>query len=72
MKKDDKAPEFLTVEIKDTEGKSWGVVHAMPRNFNTGSVEYFGNGKISNLENPMARYQFNVNIMLIGSKPRKT
>jgi hypothetical protein len=70
MKKDDKAPEYLTIEIKGG-GEVWGTVHALPRDFNTGSVGYFGVGKISNPGNPLARYQFNMNITLIGSKPRK-
>ena len=69
MKKDEKAPDYLTIEIK-ASGETWGIVHAMPRDFTTGSVGYFGNGKISNPENPMARYQFNMNITLIGSKPK--
>jgi len=69
MKKDDKAPDYLTIEIKSL-GESWGVVHAMPRDFNTGSVGFFGVGKISNPANPLARYQFNMNITLIGSKPK--
>ena len=68
---DGKAPEFLTVEIKDPEGRAWGIIHAMPRDFNTGSVGNFGVGKIFNMENPKARYQFNMNITLIGSKPKK-
>jgi hypothetical protein len=71
MKKDDKAPEYLTVEIKDPDGKSWGILHAMPRDFNSGSVGYFGVGKIFNADNPIARYQLNLNIALIGSKPKK-
>ena len=70
MKKDGKAPDYLTVEIKAL-GESWGIIHAMPGNFTTGSVGYFGVGKLSNPENPMARYQLNMNITLIGSRPRK-
>jgi len=54
MKKDDKAPDYLTIEIKSS-GESWGIVHAMPRNFTTGSVGYYGVGKISNPENPQPR-----------------
>ena len=69
--KDEKAPDFLTVEIKDPEGRSWGVLHAMPRDFNIGSVGYFGVGKIFNMENPKARYKLNLNITLIGSKHEK-
>ena len=70
MKKDDKAPEYLTVEIKDPVGRPWGTLHAMPRDFNTGSTGFFGVGKIFNMENPKARYQLNLNIALIGSKPK--
>jgi hypothetical protein len=70
MKKDEKAPEYLTIEIK-AAGESWDVIYAVPRDFNTGSVGYFGVGKIVNPENPLARYQFNMNITLIGSKPKK-
>ena len=70
MKRDDKAPEYLTMEIKDPEGKPWGIIHALPRDFNTGSVGYFGMGKIFNPESPVARYQINTNIALIGSKSR--
>ena len=66
---DEKAPEFLTLEIKDKE-KTWGVIHAMPRDFTTGSIGYFGVGKLFNAENPKARYQVNVNITLIGSRPK--
>jgi hypothetical protein len=68
--KDEKAAEFLTLDITDPEGRSWGTIHAMPRDFNTGSVGYFGVGKINNPDNPKARYQFNLNIALIGSKPK--
>jgi len=68
--KDEKAPEFLTLEIKDPDGRSWGILHAMPRDFTTGSVGYFGVGKIFNTENPTARYQLGANITLIGSKQK--
>jgi hypothetical protein len=68
--KDEKSPDYLTLEIKDPEGRSWGVLHAMPRDFTTGSVGYFGVGKIFNTENPKARYQLNLNITLIGSKKK--
>jgi len=70
MKRDGKAADYLTLDVK-AFGESWGVIHAVPRNFNTGSVGYFGVGKIINPENPLARYQVNVNITLIGSKPDK-
>ena len=67
--KDEKAPDFLTVEIKH-EGKTWGIIHAMPRDFTTGSKGYYGVDKIINIENLKARYQVNMNITLIGSKPK--
>jgi len=69
MKRDDKAPDYLTIEIKHMD-KSWGILQAMPREFSTGSVGYFGVGKIFNPENPKARYQLGLNIALIGSKKR--
>ena len=56
MKRDEKAPDFLTIEIKGSDGKPWGTVHAIPRYFNTGSKVFFGVGKIVNPENPMVRY----------------
>jgi hypothetical protein len=67
---DEKAPDFLTLEIKDM-GESWGIIHAMPRDFNSGRKGYYGVGKIINTGNPRARYQVNVNITLIGSKLRE-
>ncbi|MCL2215318.1 MAG: hypothetical protein FWC06_08985 [Treponema sp.] len=69
MKQDEKAPDFLTLEIKNADGSPWAIIQAMPRTFKSGSVGYFGVGKIANTENPTARYQFNFNITLIGSKP---
>jgi len=71
MKRDDKAPEYLTIEVKAASGESWGTIHGIPRDFNTGSVGYFGVAKLSNPENPIARYQFNLNVTLIGSKTKK-
>jgi hypothetical protein len=67
MKHDEKAPDYLTIEIKHMD-ESWEVLHAMPRNFTTGSTGFFGVGKIFNPKNPKARYQLNLNIALIGSK----
>jgi len=70
MKMDNKAPEYLTVEIK-SGGESWGVVHAIPKEYKTGTTGYFLVSKVSNPENPLARYQVNINVMLIGSKTKK-
>jgi len=69
MKRDEKAPDYIALEIKDADGGLWGVVHATPREFKSGSVGFYGVGKISNPKNPVARYQFNMNFTLIGSKP---
>jgi hypothetical protein len=69
MKRDDKAPDYLTIEIKDMD-KTYGVIHAMPRDFATGSVGFFGVGKVFNPENPEARYQVNINVTLIGSRKK--
>jgi len=71
MKRDEKAPEYLRLEVMDSEGNPWGIVHALPRDFKTGSKGFFGVGKIVNPENPLALYQININIALIGSKPKK-
>jgi hypothetical protein len=70
MKNDEKAPDYLTIEIKHM-GQTWGVLQAMPREFTSGSVGYFGVGKIFNPENPKARYQLGLNITLIGSKKKE-
>jgi hypothetical protein len=54
--KEEKSPDYLTLEIIH-DGKQWGVIHAMPKNFSTGSNGYYGVGKVINPENPKARYQ---------------
>ena len=68
MKRDEKAPNSLTLEIK-AGGELWGVVHALPKEFKTGSRGFSATGKITNPGNPEARYQMSVNVTLIGSKP---
>jgi hypothetical protein len=69
-KKDEKAPEYLTLEISHN-GKPWGTIHAIAKEYSTGSAGFYGVGKIINPENPKARYQVNTNLILIGSKPKK-
>jgi hypothetical protein len=39
-----------------------------PKNFSTGSVGFFNQGKLCNPANPEARYQCSVTFTLIGSK----
>jgi hypothetical protein len=66
--KDEKMPEFLTVEIS-SNGVSWGSFQVFKKEFKTGSIGYYGVTKIANADNPVARYQTNTNLVLIGSKP---
>jgi hypothetical protein len=68
MTTDEKKPDVLKLDI-NAWGESWGISHAMPHEFKTGSAGFYGTGKIINPENPKARYQVCVNITLIGSKP---
>jgi hypothetical protein len=70
MTTDEKAPDFLKLDI-NAWGKPWGIIHARPHEFKTGSTGFYGTGKIVNPENPKARYQVCVNITLIGSKLRE-
>jgi hypothetical protein len=67
-KRDALAPKSLIVEIKDSEGKIWGVVTATEKQFSSGSVGFYANGKIENPDSH-ERYQLGSNIILIGSKP---
>jgi hypothetical protein len=69
-KRDGKAPGSIQLAVSDATGKVWGSVSAMPKNFATGSVGYYGNAKIVNPENPDARYQLGITVTLIGSKPQ--
>ncbi|MDR1930666.1 MAG: hypothetical protein LBQ44_08570, partial [Treponema sp.] len=76
-RKDEKAPDILKLDI-NAWGESWGIIHAMPHEFKTGSTGFYGTGRRMPRKspprrmtgNPRARYQACVNITLIGSKPR--
>jgi hypothetical protein len=70
-KRDDKAPSALIEEIKDGNGKVWGTVTLDSKKFSTGSVGFYGNGKLTNPDNLEARYQIGFNLTLVGSKPEK-
>lgn len=70
-KRDDKAPKTLIVRIEDADGNLWGVVTAKEKEFSSGSVGFYANGKVENPEDEDARYQVGGNIVLIGSKPAK-
>ncbi len=57
---------MLTIEIKE-DGKVVGMLVAEPKNFKTGSRGFFGMGKIAIEEK---RYQVQVQLVEIGSKPK--
>ena len=67
-KRDSEAPASLILEIKDSNGVSWGTVVANAKEFKTGSVGFYAGDKITNPKGA-SRYQIGVNIILIGSKP---
>ena len=68
--KDDKAPGALQVIILDGNGKEWGRIFANSKQFRSGSVGFYGNGKLQNPENTLARYQCGLTFTLIGSKEK--
>jgi hypothetical protein len=70
VKRDPKAPKFLEITIKDSEGKLWSTLYARAKDFSTGSVGYFASEKITNPESA-ERYQSSLSFTLIGSKPGK-
>jgi hypothetical protein len=69
-KRDPKAPKFLEITIKDSEGKVWSTLFAHEKEFSTGSVGFFASDKITNPESA-ERYQSSLSFTLIGSKPGK-
>lgn len=60
-------PQTLILEIKTPSGEVWGQVMAPAKEFKTGSLGYYANGKVLN---PITgdRFQVGCNIILIGSK----
>ena len=66
---DEKAPNTLTIEFKDSEGKVWGTFTAEKKEFKTGSRGFYASGKLVNPESGK-RYQMSMPITLIGSKPK--
>ena len=69
-KRDAKAPKFLEITIKDSEGKVWSTLYAHAKDFSTGSVGFFASEKIVNPDSA-ERYQSSMSFTLIGSKPGK-
>ena len=66
--RDGKAPAALTVTIADGDGRAWGTLYATPKDFSTGSVGFYANGKVANPDNPECRYQAGLTFTLVGSK----
>jgi hypothetical protein len=69
-KRDPKAPKFLQVTVKDSDGKEWSTLFAQAKDFSTGSVGYYASDKVTNPESA-ERYQCGLSFTLIGSKPAK-
>lgn len=68
--RDEKAPKTLQVIIVGDGGQEWGRLYATPKEFSTGSVGFYTNGKIINPDNPDCRYQTGLTFTLIGSKDK--
>jgi hypothetical protein len=69
-KRDPRAPKFLEISIKDSDGKVWSTIYAQAKEFSTGSVGYYASEKTTNPESG-ERYQCGLSFTLIGSKPGK-
>jgi hypothetical protein len=69
-KRDPKAPKFLELTIKDSDGKVWSTIYAQAKEFSTGSIGYYASDKSTNPESG-ERYQCGLSFTLIGSKPGK-
>lgn len=66
---DEQAPQNLVVEIKDpVSGKIWGTADLKTKHFATGSKGFYASAKVTNPQNAEARYQCNLQMILIGSK----
>jgi len=66
--RDKKAPSSLQIIVLDSEGKEWGRMYASGKDFSTGSVGFYANGKLNNPANPDAKYQVGLTFTLVGSK----
>jgi hypothetical protein len=68
-KTDAHAPASLVAEIKDpATGQVWGQLTLKPKHFATGSKGFYAGTKLANPNDPGARYQGNLQLILIGSK----
>ncbi len=60
-------PPAVLLEVRTPSGEVWGQIMAPAKEFKTGSLGYYANGKIIDPKTG-ARYQVGCNIILIGSK----
>jgi hypothetical protein len=60
--KDEKGPGSFIVEIRDSSGRVWGMIHAGPLTFVSGSAAYYGDGNIVNPDNVEAVYHGTVTV----------
>ena len=60
-------PAAIILEFKTSTGEVWGQITAPSKEFSTGSLGYYANGKVIDPKTG-ARYQVGCNIILIGSK----
>ena len=66
-KVDNDAPQLLVIEFRTESGEVWGSLRADAREFKTGSLGFYANGKIKNPKNGLP-YQVGTNVILVGSK----
>jgi hypothetical protein len=69
--RDDKAPAALQIVVIGDNNQEWGRLYATVKDFSTGSVGFYANGKIINPANPECRYQAGLTFTLVGSKDDK-
>ncbi len=58
---------MIIVELKDSNGKTLGLLTAQPKDFKTGSRGFYANSKV---EFDGKRYQAQIQLVEIGSKPK--
>ena len=66
-KTDTDAPGALSLELRTPDGQVWGTLSAASKEFKTGSVGFYANGKVTNPKSGRV-YQVGANIILVGSK----
>ena len=64
---DNESPKALIIKFRTPDGEVWGTLNAEAKEFKTGSVGFYANGKVKNPKNGLP-YQVGSNIILVGSK----